>query len=135
MWPRVGVCGSQGSLKARTLLHVVYCSCNGRGGEGGGGAAGDFSGRDATPHTGEVGRGRFGRGGGGSGVGPQHMGIKLISASRGRLGPKDLDQKWPNKIFPIVHFVFSLHSHFGLEVWGGVQGGGHPPPSSGVRPF
>ena len=36
-------------------------------------------------------------------------------------------QKWPDKIFPMVHFVFSHDDHFGLE-GGGVQGVVAPPP-------
>ena len=33
-------------------------------------------------------------------------------------------QKWPDKIFPILNFVFSHDGHFGLEGGGGVLGGG-----------
>ena len=36
---------------------------------------------------------------------------------------KVLCQKWPNKIFPAVNFVFSCDGHFGLG-WGGGGAGG-----------
>ena len=41
-------------------------------------------------------------------------------------------QKWPNTIFPVVHFGFSIYSHFGLV--GGGGGGLGPPqgPSGGA---
>ena len=47
---------------------------------------------------------------------------------RGVRDPKFVHQKWPDKIFRIVNFVFSLYSHFGLEGGGGPPGG--LPPSS-----
>ena len=46
--------------------------------------------------------------------------------------------KWPDQIFPMVHFGVSHDGHFGLG-GGGVQGGrgGQPPPPSscGSQPF
>ena len=45
-------------------------------------------------------------------------------------------QKWPDKIFPMVNFVFSRDGHFSREGGGGAGWGGVTPPSSfGVRPF
>ena len=39
-------------------------------------------------------------------------------------------QKWPNKIFPLVDFVFSHDDPFGLEGGGGL---GEPPPPPGTQ--
>ena len=37
-------------------------------------------------------------------------------------------QKWPDKIFPVVNFVFSHYGHFGLKGREGPGGGGGAPP-------
>ena len=57
----------------------------------------------------------------------------------GRGGQNSVYQKWPNKIFPVVNFVFSHDDHFGLEGGSRRGGGAAPPPRPSsacpVRPF
>ena len=63
-----------------------------------------------------------------SGVGPGLLLSKGGEGGRGFWTQNLVYQKWPDQIFPIVHFVFSRDGHFGLGRGGGGFGGGVPPP-------